>query len=342
MVSINNSDNNTVGASNSGVTNTFTVTNSSNTASSAANCQITVGGGTAADPQTTYTVTGATDWSVGIDNSASDAYVIAASTALGTTNVVSIATGGAVSFVLGNVDVTKSSSGADVSETVSNTSNTASSTATHYAIVAGTSAGDAQYQASVSGTTQWTWGIDNSVTSPTADPWVLAQGTALGTNNVMSVATSGEINYPLQPSFFGINTSTRTDVTGDNTTYNIIGDSEIYDQNSDYNNSTGTFTAPVTGRYLFAGNVTLSQLTTGVFDVRFRIVASNRRVDFLLYPIFTSGTTGVATFSGACFVDMDSSDICNLAVIASGGTKIVDVLGDATQALTSFSGQLMA
>ncbi len=88
----------TFGGTNSGATRTFTVSNTSNTASSAAVNQITVGGSSAADAQTTYTVTGATSWSTGIDNSASDAFVIAASTALGTSNAVSIATNGNVTF----------------------------------------------------------------------------------------------------------------------------------------------------------------------------------------------------------------------------------------------------
>ena len=86
----------TFGGANSGATRTFSVTNTSNTASSATNVQVTVGGGTASDPQTTYTVTGATNWSQGIDNSVSDTYVISASTALGTTDVMRMTTAGSV------------------------------------------------------------------------------------------------------------------------------------------------------------------------------------------------------------------------------------------------------
>lgn len=90
----------TFGGANSGATRTFSVTNTSNTASSAANVQVTVGGGTAADTQTTYTVTGVTNWSQGIDNSDSDAYVLAASTALGTTNVIHATTAGIINYPL--------------------------------------------------------------------------------------------------------------------------------------------------------------------------------------------------------------------------------------------------
>lgn len=100
MVTINNSINNIVGASNSGVTNTFTVTNPSNTASSQALVNVKVGGSTAGDPFATYTVTGVTDWSVGLDNSDSDAFVLSASAALGTTNVIRASTAGQINYPL--------------------------------------------------------------------------------------------------------------------------------------------------------------------------------------------------------------------------------------------------
>lgn len=87
MVAANGVINNKVGSSVSGVTNTFTVTNPSNTASSAARETITVGGGTAADPTLNFNVSGVTDWEMGIDNSVNDNLTIAQSTALGTKDV---------------------------------------------------------------------------------------------------------------------------------------------------------------------------------------------------------------------------------------------------------------
>ena len=86
--------NNKVGSSVSGVTNTFTVTNPSNTASSAARETITVGGGTAADPTLNFNVSGVTDWEMGIDNSVSDNLTISQGTALGTNDVWRMTTAG--------------------------------------------------------------------------------------------------------------------------------------------------------------------------------------------------------------------------------------------------------
>lgn len=87
------------------------------------------------------------------------------------------------------ITVTKSDSGADVSVDITNSSNTASSTASHTVNVAGTSAGDAYYSAIVSGTTTWSWGVDNS----DSDKWVLAASATLGSSNAMTVTTAGAV-----------------------------------------------------------------------------------------------------------------------------------------------------
>lgn len=90
----------TVGSSTSGGTNTLLVQNASNTASSNALMNLSVGGTSAADAFTKYTVSGTTNWSQGVDNSDSDAYVLAASTALGTTNVMRASTAGEINYPL--------------------------------------------------------------------------------------------------------------------------------------------------------------------------------------------------------------------------------------------------
>ena len=94
MVESNNAINNTVGASISGVTNTFTVTNPSDTASSAARATITVGGGSSGDPSLNFNVVGVTDFEMGIDNNDSDSFKLSASTSLGTTDTFIMTTAG--------------------------------------------------------------------------------------------------------------------------------------------------------------------------------------------------------------------------------------------------------
>lgn len=94
MVSANNSINDTVGASISGVTNSLTITNPSNTASSQARNLITVGGASSGDPYQQWSVNGVTDWTKGIDNSSSDSLVISNTGTLGTGNTWVMTTAG--------------------------------------------------------------------------------------------------------------------------------------------------------------------------------------------------------------------------------------------------------
>jgi hypothetical protein len=94
MVESNNAINNTVGASITGVTNTLTVTNPSNTASSAARETITVGGASAGDPSINWNISGVSDWEMGIDNGDSDKLKISQGTALGTNDTWIMTTAG--------------------------------------------------------------------------------------------------------------------------------------------------------------------------------------------------------------------------------------------------------
>ena len=339
MAAANNAINNTVGASITGVTNTLTVTNPSNTASSQALTNITVGGGTAGDPFLTYTVAGVTDWSTGIDNSVSDNFVVAASTALGTTNVMSMTTAGAVSFVLGNVDITKSSSGATVSETISNTSNTASSNALQQVTVAGTSAGDAFTTYTVSGTTNWSQGVDNS----DSDAYVIAASTALGTTNVMRAQVTGEINFPLQPAFLAYLASSDLNQTGDATVFtlgSVTALTEIFDQGGDFV-TTGTFTAPVTGRYFFNGVYYIGGVLSTHTNGFCQIVTTNRNYSaYTLAPSKVFAVTTNMQMSCTAFADVDAVDTVTFQIQIINGTKVVDILGSAN-ADCYFSGCLI-
>lgn len=76
MASSQNAINNTIGGSNSGGTNTFTIENTSNTASSAAEMLISVGGTSAGDCWTKYAVGTSRSYVTGIDNDDSDKFKI--------------------------------------------------------------------------------------------------------------------------------------------------------------------------------------------------------------------------------------------------------------------------
>ena len=93
-----------VARSNAGNDVIINVANTDNTsANSDAAVLIQTGGASAGDAVVAYEVAGTTSWTVGIDNSDSDTYVIAASGALGTNNTLKITTPGVVSFPQNNL-----------------------------------------------------------------------------------------------------------------------------------------------------------------------------------------------------------------------------------------------
>ena len=235
-----------------------------------------------------------------------------------------------------NSSIGASNSGATNTLTVTNPSNTASSQALLNLTVGGASSGDAFTTYTVAGTTNWSQGVDNSA----SDAFVISASTALGTTNVLSSSTAGEIIMPLQPAFLAYLSAVVNNVTGDNTTYLIVFDSEIFDQNSDFDTSTGIFTAPITGRYQFSYVLGLAQVAVANTDLLIQLQTSNltnlqtTRVNPA--TLFISGGT---FFSGSLLLDMDAADVAKLFVTVAGGTKIVDVNGSAT-AGSWFSGFL--
>lgn len=243
------------------------------------------------------------------------------------------------SSATGDFTFTSSTAGATRTFTTSNTDNTNSaSTAAIVASVGGSSAGDAVHQSIVTGATTWTWGVDNSA----SDAFVIAQGTALGTNNIMSVATTGEINYPLQSSFLAIVGTTVTNVTGDGTLYTVIFGTEIYDQNSDYNNSTGVFTAPVTGRYNFTCALYMQDLTSSHTRGQLAAIGSNRFMILADLNVWAIASSNAESIEGAFYLDMDAADTVSMRFAVFNGTKVVDLFADGTNGYCFFGGQLLA
>lgn len=226
-------------------------------------------------------------------------------------------------------------SGAANTLTVDNGSNTASSTSNCAVQVAGGTAGDPTYQSVVAGVTTWTWGTDNS----DADSWVMSQGTALGTNNVIHATTAGEINYPLQPAFLAVLTTTVNDVTGDGTLYSVIYDTEIFDQGADFNLGTSIFTAPVTGRYQFC--VAASLIGGTIISGPIVFMTSSNRTYRLSMPL-GAGITSTSQASLSVLADMDAADTIAIGLQATDtGGKVDDVAGTASSAFRNwFSGQL--
>lgn len=160
---------------------------------------------------------------------------------------------------------------------------------------------------------------------------------ASATGTVMSALDTGEITYPLQVAFLAYNSATDTNVTGAGTAYAPVYDTEVFDQNADYNNGTGVFTAPVTGRYFLTTTNQFSGLTVAT-TFTCSLVTSNR-------TYLTVWSRGASALTGSCFtnafVDMDAADTAFIQVTVSGEAgDTADLIGGAT-GQTAFGGHLV-
>ena len=150
----------------------------------------------------------------------------------------------------------------------------------------------------------------------------------------MNIDASGAITKPLQPAFFALAVAD-TDLRKDATSVTLNFSTEIYDTNSDYDTSTKTFTAPVTGKYFLSLHGYLLNVDTAATYVQVSIITSNRSHNWLLAPKFASDPAYVP-FSVQGAMDMDAGDTAYANWNSSGGTAQVD-----TDAGSSFSGFLL-
>ena len=167
----------------------------------------------------------------------------------------------------------------------------------------------------------------------------IAAGSVATFQNDLIIDKAGYVNKPLQPAFCAYNSATDQDVTGDGTTYTLIYDTELYDQNSDYNNGTGTFTAPIGGKFLFTITTTLLSVN-GFGLTTMNLVTSDDTIRFNYVNVSSSTSSNAHAISGSTVVDMDSADTAIIQINVSGGTKTVDVEGSGgTKSL--FSGTML-
>ena len=161
------------------------------------------------------------------------------------------------------------------------------------------------------------------------------------TNNTerMRIDSNGIVTKPLQPAFSACLGTSHTFAVGTTT---IVFNSEIFDQNSDFNASAATFTAPVTGKYQFNISVRVDNLDQGAGYYRLRLKTSNgdyQPVILGTMDVFNADPT-YYYFSMPVLADMDAGDTAYVQLQVSGGAAQAQI--HASRPNANFSGYLVA
>ena len=149
--------------------------------------------------------------------------------------------------------------------------------------------------------------------------------------------------------FLSSKTATTAKVTGNNTFYMVVYDTEKFDKNNSFDNTTGVFTCKASGIYAFSAVVGYNALD-----------AAHVRHDSYLFHKDSGGTTigvygttanayacsasgGNLTVPLQCQVEMVEGDTMEVQSNVSGGAKTVGIYGSAlSNGSTYFSGHLLA
>ena len=161
-----------------------------------------------------------------------------------------------------------------------------------------------------------------------------------GTTTAMTIDKDGHITQPLQSAFLARKNSDTTNLAV-NTAHTIVFNTEVFDQNADYDNSTGIFTAPVTGRYQINVMAYLHEVPNDANYVLIELVASNRSVQDIFRTQAGDTDWTYQSFQINILLDMDAGDTAKVNFYQPNGSQQVDIQGHGTHAHTSFSGYLV-
>ena len=155
--------------------------------------------------------------------------------------------------------------------------------------------------------------------------------------NAMRIDSTGAMTKPLQPAFLADCNYTGS-ALAINTTHTVPALNERFDQNGDYNTSTYTFTAPVTGKYQLNGNFYVHAFDDTTNYVEFFITTSNRTYRGVIDNTLTSADVDNYNNSISVLADMDVNDTAKLQLnIPNSGAAQMAVSN-----LMNFSGYLVA
>lgn len=151
--------------------------------------------------------------------------------------------------------------------------------------------------------------------------------TTPGDSDAIVVDDAGVTSKPLESAFLAYSNTNQANATGNSTSYVTVQcNTETYDQNSDYNNGTYTFTAPVDGVYILTATVYWGGNTGASTQQITRFNTSNETV-------VADQSAPLSDFLGNC---MNSSCITTWMDAADTATLEFRVIGEATDVITIY------
>lgn len=171
-----------------------------------------------------------------------------------------------------------------------------------------------------------TKGGTNATSMSTSDGILKYDGTSLVTSSTALIDSSNRKTNSAQSSFFATNSATQLNVTGDNTIYQTIPNTEIFDQNSNYNNATGVYTAPIAGKYLFLCTIAVQELSATNTTDQSYIYTTKKNYDSNWFNWYAGRGSSYMMQDIILIADMDAGDTSTLRVRCGATNKVVDVL----------------
>jgi len=208
--------------------------------------------------------------------------------------------------------------------------------------VGGAAGGDPALRLTIPGVVDNAFGVDNSDN----DNIKLTTGVNPSSGTTLwQMSQTGEQTLSNQPSFIASLSANALNVTGDGSVYTLIADNELADRGSNYDNTTGIFTAPVTGLYFFTVTFECSQLAITHTGCTVRLQTTPRR---WLSNTHNPGAIidgSALTISNSWMIPLSATDTVTVEIDITGGALVVDIQGDIggpTTTQTYFAGYLIA
>ena len=185
-------------------------------------------------------------------------------------------------------------------------------------------------------------GIDTSLNQYSMSTGNLGDGNTFLTYDISST----QINLPRQCSFMARKSATSLNVTGAGTV-TVVFDTESFDVSNSYNNATGVFTAPKTGKYFFYATVRIENLTALMTAAQISIAATGQSIFSNLTNLAISRTitpNDVNTMQVSGIISMTTADTAQVQVtVLNGAGNTASIYGGpAAVNSTYFSGQLLS